>query len=237
MSNNWFKYNHESVKTLTEFIDLILSKLASRYLFRGHADLDWELEPAIDRSDFSGLQGKLTRQDHERLAFNEFKRLALPHLPSRPTNDWEFLALARHHGAPTRLLDWTENPLAALFFAVEPLQCKDGAVWCYTYIETDKPVDVTRDPDPLAVTRIVRFQPPHVHPRIWTQSSVFTVHPPNFKRLKDPWGPTTLTRIRIPRANRAGLRLDLQRVGVHRVSLFPDLDGVGQHVYQLWRNQ
>jgi hypothetical protein len=122
----------------------------------------------------------------------------LPHLRLRPTNDWEFLALARHHGAPTRLLDWTENPLAALFFAVEAAQKTDGAVWCYTYIETDKPVDVTCDPDPLAVTRIVLFRPPHVHPRIWTQSGMFTVHPPNFKRLKDPWGPTTLTRIRIP---------------------------------------
>ena len=38
-------------------------------------------------------------------------------------------------------------------------------------------------------------------------------------------------------AARARLRLELQRVGVHRASLFPDLDGVGQHVYELWRNE
>ncbi|MGQ0556953.1 MAG: FRG domain-containing protein [Nitrospiraceae bacterium] len=236
MSNGWFKYHNESVKSLSEFVDLVLGKLKARYLFRGHADLNWELEPSIDRSDFSGLRGKLKREDHERLVFREFKRLALPHLRSRPTDDWESLALARHHGAPTRLLDWTENPLAALFFAVEPVQKIDGAVWCYTYIETNEPVDVTCNPDPLSVTRIVLFRPPHVHPRIWTQSGMFTVHPPHFKSLKDPWGKIPPTRIRIPMAVRAKLRLELQRVGVHRASLFPDLDGVGQHVYELWRN-
>lgn len=101
MSNDWFKYEERTAERLSEFVSLILDKLKAPYLFRGHADLDWELEPAIDRSDFSGLEGKLERETHERLAFTEFKRLALPHLRSRPTNDWEFLALARHHGVPT----------------------------------------------------------------------------------------------------------------------------------------
>jgi type I restriction enzyme M protein len=236
MSNDWFDYEEKSAETISKFVHLILEELRSPYLFRGHADLDWELEPAIDRSDFSGLRGKLSREDHERLAFKEFKRLALPHLRSRPANDWEFLALARHHGVPTRLLDWTENPLAALFFAVESARSTDGAVWCYTYVEMEEPLDMERNPDPLSLDRIVLFQPPHVHPRIWTQSGMFTVHPSNFKSQENPWG-VPLTRIRIPVAVRARLRLELQRLGVHRASLFPDLDGVGQHVYELFRNE
>ena len=237
MTNDWFKYEEKAAETVSGFVSLILDKLRAPYLFRGHADLEWELEPAIDRSDFSGLQGKLKRVDHERLAFDRFKRLAVPHLRSRPMNDWEFLALARHHGVPTRLLDWTENPLAALFFAVEPARPTDGAVWCYTYIEMEEALDVQRTPDPLSVERIMLFEPSHVHPRIWAQSCVFTVHPPKFKSLKDPWGVSPLTRVRIPKAARAPLRKELQRVGVHRASLFPDLDGVGQHVYELWRNE
>jgi len=237
MSNDWFKYEEKVAKTLSEFVKLILDKLKAPYLFRGHADIDWELEPAIDRSEFSNRAGKIGRKRHEHLAFKEFKRLSFPHLSSRPTNDWELLALARHHGAPTRLLDWTENPLAALFFSVEPARSTDGAVWCYTYVETEKALDVQQTPDPLSVDRIVLFRPPHVHSRIWTQSGVFTVHPPKFKSLKDPWGALPLIRVRIPRAARAKLRLELQRVGVHRASLFPDLDGVGQYVYELWRNE
>lgn len=221
--------------TISEFVHLVLDELKSPYLFRGHADLDWELVPVIDRSTFSQVRGKLTREDHERLVFKEFKRLALPHLRSRPVNDWEFLALARHHGVPTRLLDWTENPLAALFFAVEPARSTDGAVWCYTYVEMEEPLDTERNPDPFSLNRFMLYQPPHVHPRIWTQSCMFTVHPSNFKNQENPWG-LPLTRIRIPVAARARLRLELQRLGVHRASLFPDLDGVGQYVYDLWRN-
>jgi hypothetical protein len=236
MANNWFKYEEKYARTISEFVHLVLDELRSPYLFRGHADLDWELEPAIDRSNFSRVRETLTREDHERLVFKEFKRLALPHLPSRPANDWEFLALARHHGVPTRLLDWTENPLAALFFAVEPARSTDGVVWCYTYVEMEEPLDTERNPDPFSLNRIQLFQPPHVHPRIWTQSGTFTVHPSNFKRHENPWG-LPLTRIRIPVDTRARLRLELQRLGVHRASLFPDLDGVGQYVYDLWRNE
>jgi hypothetical protein len=235
MANDWFEYKTHDVRTVTEYVSLILEKLRSLYLFRGHEDIEWELVPAIDRPGFSEVYSRISRHQHERLVFDEFKRLALPHLRTRPANDWEFLALARHHGVPTRLLDWTENPLAALFFAVENIASTDSSVWCYTYVEMESPLDVDSNPDPLTFDRLVLYRPPHFHLRIATQSGMFTVYPTGFRNLDDPWN-LPLTRIRIPNECRARMRVELQKLGVHRASLFPDLDGVGKHVLQLYRN-
>jgi type I restriction enzyme M protein len=130
MGNTGFAFDEYHADTIVKFVHIVLEELRSPYLFRGHADINWELEPAIDRGDFSNAREQITRKDHERLALEEFKRLALPHLYQLPRDDWEFLALARHHGVPTRLLDWTENPLAALCFAVETLGQTESTVWC-----------------------------------------------------------------------------------------------------------
>lgn len=235
MANEWFKSSDRQANSVSEFVQVVLDELRAPYLFRGHRDAEWELEPAIDRAVFSGVQTNISRRDHERLMFGDFKRLSLPHLTSRPANEWEFLALARHHGLPTRLLDWTENPLAALFFAVEDPFQRDSGVWCYTYVEREAPLDVVQHPNPLNIDRVLLYQPPHIDARIASQSSTFTVHPPGFKDLKEPWG-LPLTRIVVPNVARGRIRLELSRLGVHRAALFPDLDAIARYICDKWRS-
>lgn len=188
MGNTWFAFEECDADTIVEFVRLVLEKLRSPYMFRGHANVEWELEPVIDRAEFSAVRETITRVEHERLAFEEFKRLALAHLHPVPEDGWEFLALARHHGVPTRLLDWTENPRVALFFAVEALSQTDGAVWCYTHVEREERLDTNDHPNPLELNRLALYRPSHVHPRIWTQSGFLRHIPQPSSRWRTPGG-------------------------------------------------
>src|SRR5437764_765572 len=78
--------------------------------YRGHTNYKWTLTPSVARRR-EHLENELTM-------LKRFRQDAGPRLRDRPSDDWEWLFLAQHFGVPTRLLDWTENPLVGLWFAV-----------------------------------------------------------------------------------------------------------------------
>lgn len=93
-----------------------------RSVYRGHGDKTWRLEP-------SGLRS-IKRIRNERLYLKEFRR----QLPNETDglDLFDILVKAQHYGVPTRLLDFTLNPLVALYFACTSEPNKDGAVICLT---------------------------------------------------------------------------------------------------------
>ena len=109
------------------------------WVFRGQASAEWGLETALDRvrrrlylkaADLPLIEEGLLREFQRRVC-NTGARLDLP----KKTNILEWLALMRHYGAPTRLLDWTYTFFVALYFAVEfaDSECAVWAVdvkWC-----------------------------------------------------------------------------------------------------------
>ena len=105
-------------------------------IFRGVTDNGHELVPSLGRNTKAGTSGDITSLERDLL--EEFKRLSVPELTSLPTSEFEWLFLAQHYGLPTRLLDWSSNPLVALFFAVERKDEVDGAVYMVKHAVSDQ---------------------------------------------------------------------------------------------------
>lgn len=104
------------------------SPYATDWAFRGMPNFDWPLATSLERLEVGNLSNQA-----ERSLLASFKRRAHHYLRDLPDghDNLEWLALMQHHGAPTRLLDWTRSPYVALFFAFEAAREPDGfcALW------------------------------------------------------------------------------------------------------------
>src|SRR5688572_22003266 len=101
------------VETLANFIEYIrmVSNNSSLVLYRGQPNMHFPLDAPISRSDLH-LKGAIL--EVEKSMLEDFERRSVPYLGGKVENEWDLLALARHYGLPTRLLDWTTSALAAL---------------------------------------------------------------------------------------------------------------------------
>jgi hypothetical protein len=116
--------------------------------WRGHSNATWELEAGVFRPRPQG--GSYS----ENALISHFKERAVGMLGSRnrPSSELEWLFLAQHYGLPTRLLDWTENPLVALFFAVNAElddgfnDDKDACIWALSSGKLNKEESCPGDP-------------------------------------------------------------------------------------------
>lgn len=225
--------NEFVVRSVGELEEIVSETSAA--MFRGISEASYPLIPRVGRNK------RHLAEEAELL--NLFRRLAEPHVQMAPRSDWEWLALAQHHSLPTRLMDWTKNPLVAAFFAVCKAETEgDSAIYV---LEVARPmiadivghdsglaltdiwrVDEAVCPSPFTIERVSIYLPRLLSPRIDTQGGLFTVHPEPGVPLDSP----SIARIRIPRDRRARLRHTLRNLDVHEGRLFPGLDGCAQYV-------
>jgi hypothetical protein len=232
--------------SVAEFVEIVtgLKPQADNaaFWFRGEASEGWELMPSMLRPPYD----KASRPK-ERLLMNMFRE----HAPAYVTNvpeywiDWQ--VLMQHHGCPTRLLDWTESALTALFFAVKSRDQKpsDGAGAVYV-LEPGSlaALDEMSGRRTILTSQAMRLEdielrglegkftyplpilPAYNTPRAHAQKSRFTLYPYKPSPIPHP----VLQKIRIPFDAKKTMFWDLKTSGVTATTIYPDLDGLAREL-------
>jgi len=203
------------IKSFSNLHDAVQEYGHKTIIYRGVKDESDPLLTVVGRYKLS--------EKEERTILRLFKEQAPPYLGFRPETEWEWLAIARHHGLPTRLLDWTRNPLVAAYFAVEKKHAGDSVIYAY---RSERYIKTEHYRHPFDRRKIGKFIPTHITRRITAQVGVFTIHPEPLVPFKSP----DIDRLIIKVTARKTLKWILYRYGIHRASLFPDLDGVASHI-------
>jgi len=228
--------------------DQTLQRFRSRHVFRGVSDASYRLHTTLFR-----LGGSYERL--ERNLLRNFRKYA--HRDAAAGDSiWNWLAVAQHHGLPTRLLDWTYSPHAALHFATAGVQrgTVDGAIWCVNYIEVHRLLPpplhdlllqegsnvFTTDMlqvaahslaefDQLGVQPFVLFfEPPSLDDRVVNQSALFSVMS-SAHGVLDEWleqHKSPVRKIIVPAELKWEIRDKLDELNITERVMFPGLDGL-----------
>ena len=234
------------------FLELVTNPPYSHWAFRGERDERWPLYSSLSRYLRAFCVDPRAWPEQESRILRVFKRKAHQFLdkPPDPDDDFQWLALMQHHGAPTRLIDFTWSPYVAAFFALERTVA-DGVVWAMNKGRVDR----TRPSEPVRMDpraggnfrryflkgkhRFIWMGEPHtMNSRLIAQSGTFAVPGvldlPVEEILSDRDQNNILAKIVLTNAVREVAMRELYRMNITYATLFPDLDGLARSLaYEL----
>lgn len=232
-----------------------LQRYRSSYVYRGLEHADYELTSTLNRLGESHLEKHLLRN------FIKYSKLR-----THDRSIWNWLALAQHHGLPTRLLDWTYSPLVALHFATADFNNfhLDGTIWAVNYvdakyhlpdqlaliIEEEGSHIFTAEMLERAVSNLAElaqlkrddfaifFEPPSIDERIVNQYAVFSMmSDPNV--IISDWlrrKEVGHFQIQIPAKLKWEIRDKLDQSNINERVLLPGLDGLATWLKRHYRD-
>lgn len=242
------------LETWSEFISMIQRWRSVRnWCFRGQGDARWPLRSSLSRHiEVSKVVKKAWAVQEMRIR-RIFERKSHLYMPDIPRGDeLEWLALMQHHGAPTRLLDFTWSPYVASFFALERAT-DDAAVWALNLpllwdIYEKRLIDGVdvRDTDPRNAENYKRYFLENQHAFVWqgdphrmpqrviAQSGTFLVSSHVGLSVEEilasyPDANELLIKFVLPAAKVRGEAMaSLYSMNITQATLFPGLDGLAR---------
>jgi len=239
-----------------EFQELIHTHRFRSWAFRGHREADWRLISSLSRYFLDHeIHPRVWPQQEARILriFLRKAHLLLDKIPEE-NNSFEWLALMQHHGAPTRILDFTWSPYVAAFFALEQAM-GDSAVWALNPAKLDTRFMRTISADPKIATyeqealaageyeetflpnqkRIVFLGEPHrMNQRLIAQSGTFVIPGVLDVPIEELLPADAIVKLIFKEGIRRDAMADLYSMNISNATLFSGLDGLARSLaYEL----
>lgn len=215
------------ISSFSEFPDII-------GLFRGQSQKQ-PLLPSIARKDPTKdnvvLEEELINELKRRTAFKNSIHLK---------DNWDWLVYAQHFGLKTKLLDWTSNPLTAIWFACN--NDYDNDAYVYVFIaDKNMLLNKKENPNPFAIQETKIFRPPQNNERIVAQAGWFTAHA--FSKRTNSFVPiekngkykNLIYELVIPKILKTTIIQKCDLFGINNQTMFPDIEGICRQLN--WENK